>query len=333
MDPCREPVVLLDAQDRAFTVLGGEPGSSKTDAWQAVAEDASQALEQCAAASSFTQAQLHGRRGNFASRTVGFGYGNGRVKPQNFRVSGKKNQAVTQALLHCRSIRRICGFQSNLYNSFNHKNCSENRQMIREVCNRQPELRVNFTNSPFAALTFNLGPQSWSPPHMDAENSASGWCADTALGHFNPDTGGQLVLWDLGLVIRFPPGSTILFPSALITHSTLPIQAHETRYAILQFTAGALFRWRDNGFQSDKAFLADASPEQLAERASRRVRRGKLALQKFSRWTDVCRGDWKGQARSDAGLDELSDLTDLDVSENDVTGLAKPMCKKRSRRT
>ncbi|KAJ3776604.1 hypothetical protein FB446DRAFT_635642, partial [Lentinula raphanica] len=324
---------LLDVQDRAVSVLGGVPNSSKGEAWRAVAEDASQALEQCASASSFSNAQLHGRRGDFASRTVGFGYGNGRLKPQNFCISGKTNRTAVQTLLQNRSIRRICGFQSNLFNSFNHKNCRESREMIRDVCERQPELRVNFSHSPFAALTFNLGPQSWSPPHMDAENTASGWCADTALGNYDPDKGGQLVLWDLGLVIRFPPGATILFPSALITHSTLPIQAHETRYAILQFSAGALFRWRDNGFQSDKDFLAHASAEQLKEWASKRARRGKLALQKFSRWADICRGDWKGQARTDAGLDELSDLTDLDISESDVTSLTKPMCKKRSRRT
>ncbi|KAJ7883792.1 hypothetical protein B0H13DRAFT_2537891, partial [Mycena leptocephala] len=38
----------------------------------------------------------------------------------------------------------------------------------------------------------------------------------TALRRFNPDLSGHLILWDLKLVIRFPPGSTILIPSAII---------------------------------------------------------------------------------------------------------------------
>ncbi|KAJ3816698.1 hypothetical protein F5880DRAFT_1464105, partial [Lentinula raphanica] len=240
---------LLDSQDRTVSVLGGIPAGSAGEPWQNVTKDASEAIERCYLASSFTKTQLHGRRSDFASRTVGFGYGNGRLKLQNFCVSGIANQTAVQTLLQERSIRRICGFQSSLFNGFNHKNYQECRQMIEQICERQPELQTNFEHTPFAALTANLGPRSWSPPHMDTDNSASCWCADTALGNFDPDKGGQLLLWDLGLAICFPAGATILFPSALITHSTLPVEAHETCYALLQYTSGSLFCWRDNGFQ------------------------------------------------------------------------------------
>ncbi|KAJ3914221.1 hypothetical protein F5877DRAFT_83019 [Lentinula edodes] len=153
------------------------------------------------------------------------------------------------------------------------------------------------------------GPLSFSPPHMDPDNRTSSWCADTNMGPFDPDKGGHLVLWDLGLIIRFPPGSTILFPSALITHSTIPIQAHETRYAMIQYSSGGLFRWRNNGFQSDKSFLEHATAEECAEREASRASRWKLGLQKFTRW-----GDWRGTARTAAGLDEVSDLSDLEES-------------------
>ncbi|KAJ3767031.1 hypothetical protein FB446DRAFT_623956, partial [Lentinula raphanica] len=242
-------LALVDVQDRIVAALGGVPRGSAGEDWKSVAGDASVAVERCYKASSFSKAQTHGRRGDFASRTVGFGYGNGRLKPQNFRLTGKANQAAMNSLLAERSLRRICIYQGCVFNAFNHKCYKECMQVKLELLQKQPELRSPFSRSPFAALTVNFGPQSWSPPHMDADNSISSWCADTALGSFNPDKGGQLVLWDLGLVIRFPPGSTILFPSALITHSTLPIQAHESRYAILQYSSGGLFRWRENGFQ------------------------------------------------------------------------------------
>ncbi|KAJ3753400.1 hypothetical protein EV360DRAFT_53524 [Lentinula raphanica] len=312
------PAALVDAQDRVVAALGGVPGGSAGEDWKSVADDASAALEQCYVASTFTKAQTHGRRGDFASRTVGFGYGNGRSKPQNFRVRGKVNQAAMSSLVEERSFRRICLYQGSIFNAFNHKCYKECMKMKADLLQKQPELRTCLPHSPFAALTVNLSPQSWSPPHMDADNWVSSWCADTALGHFNPDKGGQLVLWDLGLVIRFPPGSTILFPSALITHSTLPIQADETRYAILQYSSGGLFRWRENGFQSDKAVLGMASPEQLRQRESKRLNRWKLSLSKFSHWADISRGDWKGAIRTQAGLDDLSDLSDLDEVEDSL---------------
>ncbi|GAW07609.1 hypothetical protein LENED_009614 [Lentinula edodes] len=195
-----------------------------------------------------------------------------------------------------------------LFNTFCHKNYAEYRDTNDEMQLKQPELRPNFRNTAFAATTFNLGPLSFSPPHMDPDNRASSWCADTNMGPFDPDKGGHLVL-----IICFPPGSTILFPSALITHSTIPIQAHETRYAMIQYSSGGLFRWRNNGFQSDKSFLEHATAEEHVEREASRAPRWKLGLQKFTRWGDVCKGDWRGTVRTAAGLDEdkLSDPADI----------------------
>ncbi|GAW01128.1 hypothetical protein LENED_002707 [Lentinula edodes] len=251
------------------------------------------------------QASSLKHRNNFASRTVGYGYGNGRRKPQNYKVSGSANQKAMQELLRNQAIRRISGFQNALFNTFCHKNYAEYRDTNDDIQLKQPELRANFPNTAFAATTFNLGPLSFSPPHMDPDNRASSWCANTNTGPFDPDKGGHLVLWDLGLIIRFPPDSTILFPSALITHSTIPIQAHETRYAMIQYSSGGLFRWRNNGFQSDKSFLEHATAEERAEREASRASRWKLGLQKFTRWGDICRGDWRGTARTAAGLDRM----------------------------
>ncbi|KAN0113573.1 hypothetical protein V8E52_007637, partial [Russula decolorans] len=56
--------------------------------------------------------------------------------------------------------------------------------------------------------SFNLGQQTTSFPHLDEKNLAQSWCSKTLLGDFSPNLGGHLVLWDFGLVIRFPAGST-----------------------------------------------------------------------------------------------------------------------------
>jgi hypothetical protein len=86
-------------------------------------------------------------------------------------------------------------------------------------------------------------------------NFAYGWCSVTPLGDFDPDLGGHFVLWDFKLAVRFPPGSTILIPSALFTHSNASIQKNEKRYSIVQYAAGGLFRWAKRGFMTEKAWL------------------------------------------------------------------------------
>ncbi|KAJ7078404.1 hypothetical protein B0H15DRAFT_788953, partial [Mycena belliarum] len=121
-----------------------------------------------------------------------------------------------------------------------------------------------------------------SARHLDFANLAWGWCAVTALGNFDPDIGGHLILWDLRLVVRFPPGSTILLPSALIQHSNVPIQAHEHRSSFTQYTAGGLFRWVRNGFKTDENFRASATKEQLAARMAEDSARWQEGMKMFS---------------------------------------------------
>lgn len=121
-----------------------------------------------------------------------------------------------------------------------------------------------------------------SYPHTDPGNLPFGWCAITAPGLFDPDLGGHLVLWDLGLVIRFPPGSTILLPSAILRHSNIAIGKDETRYSFTQYTAGGLFRWVEHGFQNEDSFAASLTPKQAQEEAVLRGHRWEKGLGLFS---------------------------------------------------
>jgi hypothetical protein len=52
------------------------------------------------------------------------------------------------------------------------------------------------------------------------------------------------------LVIEFPPGSTILIPSSILSHSNTAVDDQEHRYSFTQYAAGGLFRWVDNGFRT-----------------------------------------------------------------------------------
>lgn len=119
----------------------------------------------------------------------------------------------------------------------------------------------------FPCRSFNLGSQTVTIPHVDDKNLAYSWCSVTALGNFNPDVGGHLMLWDFNLAIRFPPGSTIMIPSALFIHSNAAIQKDETRYSIVQYAAGGLFRWARRGFMSEKEWLRRRAAQGAAKGA------------------------------------------------------------------
>ncbi|RPD59427.1 hypothetical protein L227DRAFT_593870 [Lentinus tigrinus ALCF2SS1-6] len=129
-------------------------------------------------------------------------------------------------------------------------------RVMSSLLEKNPSLRPLFPNSVFAAGTFNIGPRVATYIHTDHLNYAPGWCAVVALGDFDPRLGGHLVVWDLGLVIEFPPGSLIFLPSAILRHSNVPVQDHETRHSFTQYTAGGLFRWVACGFQTQGSFDA-----------------------------------------------------------------------------
>ena len=143
-----------------------------------------------------------------------------------------------------------------------------------------------YPGTAFAAASINFGPQTISYPHRDFANLSWGWCAITALGSYDPDQGGHLVLWDLKYVIRFPPGATILIPSAMIKHSNTSIKMGETRYSFAQYSSGGLFRWVDNGFMKDDDWHAKATAQQLQEREEARKLRWSKGLDMLSLWDE-----------------------------------------------
>jgi hypothetical protein len=155
-----------------------------------------------------------------------------------------------------------------LYRAYSPTNYRESKELIERLVKHHPQLRINFVNSAWTGATVNLGPRTVTVKHRDKLNKLTGWCAITALGDgFDPNTGGHLVLWDLKLVIQFPPGATILIPSALLYHSNTSIAEGHKRYSLTQYTSGDLFRWVANGFKGDKEFESTATAGEKIMRA------------------------------------------------------------------
>ena len=114
---------------------------------------------------------------------------------------------------------------------------------LANIKNSIPGLEYPYENHPFAAVMFNISPAAYTKLHKDMMNLSWGWCAVTSLGSYDHTKGGHLVLWDLGLAVEFLPGSTVLIPSAILTHSNIAISPTEHQSSVTQYNSAGLFCW------------------------------------------------------------------------------------------
>ncbi|KAJ6501534.1 hypothetical protein C8R47DRAFT_970289 [Mycena vitilis] len=136
--------------------------------------------------------------------------------------------------------------------------------------------------SVFSAATFEFGGphRQTAPGGAPNRYGASSWAVLTALGKYSHHRGGHIILWDLGLVITFPPGTTILLPPSIIRYSFVKVGEGEHRYSLLQWAGAGIERWFHNGRRSDLEFAVKASREQhnLREQHRRDAHSGSLDL-------------------------------------------------------
>ena len=141
------------------------------------------------------------------------------------------------------------------------------RDVMEKIHAQFDDLECHFDNTVFSGVTFNIGERVVTYRHRDHLNIPFGLCCVTAFGTYDANKGGHLILWDLNIVVRIPPGATYLIPSAILRHSNVDIAAGETRMSITQFFAGGLARWVECGGMSQGAFERDGN--QLPSREQR----------------------------------------------------------------
>ncbi|KZP13563.1 hypothetical protein FIBSPDRAFT_753265 [Athelia psychrophila] len=277
------PIPLLDDVARIIGVCSGRPRA--TD-WGNVTRSASSAIAAARAQLNFPDGSTDHRRGQFPAMAIGVSYGGGQQVPGNL-VHSNNNRAVLEGLLQDPSICRIASFANGSFALWSPRVHQYYHQRLERLYARYPLLRRNFERSVFPAATFNFGPTTCCFPHVDPGNLPFGMCAITALGDFDPKLGGHIVLWDLKLVIEFPPGATILITSASVKHSNVGIQDGETRYSFTQYAAGGLFRWVDHGFQPEKVYKLKWSAQRKREEVEIGRRRWQEGIKLFSTVNEV----------------------------------------------
>ncbi|KAJ6463771.1 hypothetical protein C8R47DRAFT_992398, partial [Mycena vitilis] len=147
-------------------------------------------------------------------------------------------------------------------------------------------LRDNYTGGAFPSTEYFFGNEE-SAPRLDDLDMPWSWRALTSLGSYNPRWGGELILWDEKKVIRFPPGTTFLFPSSFIRYSFTHVREGEMQYAFSQYAHAGLFRFVENGFLSEANFEKTAWSAQKDVRDKVRDARMVNALGMYSHLDEI----------------------------------------------
>ncbi|KAJ7650515.1 hypothetical protein FB45DRAFT_1017907 [Roridomyces roridus] len=290
--------VLIDRTGYIIGVLVAPPLPGEK--WKTVHEKAAAKLREAREKMTFPGGAYEHRRSfdddeGFPTHTDGYAFGGGMASVSNVKPSSAHNTQVMDEVRADPSVARMATYPIPPFQALCHPIYSAYRENKHCLLREHPGLRHLFPRSPFAALTFNLGPFSVSPPHADRGNKADGMCLIGALGNFDADKGGHIVL------------TTSSFDSRRVG---------EERFSMIQYSAGGLFRWAANGFKSDLAWAAAATKEDVAQREEARQARWATALQNFTRWKDAKVGNYTGRARvevwAEADAGDISDLTDIE---------------------
>ncbi|KAF8418652.1 hypothetical protein L210DRAFT_3492395 [Boletus edulis BED1] len=271
----REPKAIVDKVGRVIAVLAGMPGGS----FQEAVTDATAAFE--AQGQRLASEGGGNLRGQFHQALAGFSHGGGTERP-TATSSPTAYSHASKALSSNPAVIRLACFQNQAFKTYFPATHTYYETKMLRIKQHHPSLKFPFVDA-FPSAAFNMGPQTVCKPHKDARNLAFGLCPVTALGDFDHQKGGHLVLEELELVVEFPSGSTALIPSAVITHSNTTIGTNEKRYSFTQYASGTLFSYVENGMCTDKEFLREASKKQKAEwKGERELRWAKgLALFPF----------------------------------------------------
>ncbi|KAJ7829913.1 hypothetical protein B0H13DRAFT_1655419 [Mycena leptocephala] len=137
-------------------------------------------------------------------------------------------------------------------------------------------------SSIFSAATFELGgPHRQTYAGLPDRHQPGTWSILTSLGNYAPMVGGHIILWDLGLVVSFPAGSSILIPTSVLRYSFVRVRPGERRYSLIQWAGAGIFRWFLNGRHTDIEFATNATWEEHEARESRRLAAHAAALEDF----------------------------------------------------
>ncbi|KAF7340417.1 hypothetical protein MVEN_01961600 [Mycena venus] len=197
-------------------------------------------------------------------------------------VNGAINAAILLSFLSNSAFICLAGFTTGVFVNWAPNLFDFYVDYMGAFYKKYTHLQRPFLNGIFSTCTFNLGPWTCALGHRDFLNLAIRWCAITAFRKFDYKKGGHLILWDCKLIIEFPPGYTILIPSATIYHSNIPISDRETRHSFTQYMVGGLFRWVEHRFMNEEDYWATLDEVGQKEEKAAGLERTEVGASLFS---------------------------------------------------
>ncbi|KAJ2913949.1 hypothetical protein MD484_g6468, partial [Candolleomyces efflorescens] len=255
-------VVVDDASKKALVIMSGQP---LDPTYQECQERVTEKILRAREAADFQPEELdHHRASNSAALNHGVFHGQGTPRPLNL-CNGARTELV-EGLCRDPDVCRMAHFADTSFKTWSPGVYDDIEGKLNQIYSRDASLSKPFPFSVYPCAAFNFGPQVCCKGHRDSSNYPSSMCAIQALGRFNPKRGGHLYIKELKIFIQFPASSTILLPSALLTHGNTPVQDGEVRLSFTQFCPGGLIRWVDNDFQTQKRLQKRLSKAEFAER-------------------------------------------------------------------
>ncbi|KAJ6489353.1 hypothetical protein C8R47DRAFT_1215699 [Mycena vitilis] len=177
---------------------------------------------------------------------------NGVERPQNF-TNTDANLVALAVLRHSEPIQEITSFQNAMLEQLAPELWACANQAIDAVMRHDVALRLPFHQclgqpdqpTAFAQVEYAFAIDD-SHPKQHLRDRATGWTAVTSVGDYAADE-SALILWREHRIIRFPPGSTFLFPAGLLNYSFTGISEYSSRMLISQTFDGEIWRFIEGG--------------------------------------------------------------------------------------
>ncbi|TEB26990.1 hypothetical protein FA13DRAFT_1604994, partial [Coprinellus micaceus] len=240
--------IVDKATGTVLVVLAGRPDDL---GYVECSERVMEAILRAGDMADFTASERNHRRSeDSAAVNIGVYYGGGTGAPCNLD-HGKRSDAMRELVANP-DVSRMAVFADAAFKLWMPKVYNDVNSTLNKLYEHDRSLTKNWKANAYPCAAFNFGPRVRCKPHKDFGNAPQTFCAVQASGRFNPMRGGHLIIKELKIFIHFPAASTILIPSALLTHSNTPVGAHEIRLSFTQFVPGGLLRYVHNGFKTER---------------------------------------------------------------------------------
>ncbi|KAK6977642.1 hypothetical protein R3P38DRAFT_3235528 [Favolaschia claudopus] len=191
---------------------------------------------------------------------TGVGHYFNELKPTRYHGSRVLDVLSTLSLFSTVPMKRLVSFTNSVLEAYCPTAFSALEDQKAQMLAYDPDAVYPCETSVFSAITLELG----GPHHIISPFGPRGrfdpatWCIITSLGVYDPRLGGHIILWDIGWVLVFPPGTSILLPPGFVALS------------LIQYAGSGIRRFFENGERKDEEFAAEATREEHLEREMKR---------------------------------------------------------------